>query len=80
MTIRAWSTNLIKYFIALNSFYSYGINNFYLFFLEKLDLTYINTNHSIFITKQDLKKLVISTFVNDIKIIGSKGIGESRWN
>lgn len=33
----------------------------------------INADHGILITKEDLDDLIISTFVNDIKIIAPKG-------
>ena len=42
------------------------------FFLEKLGLTRINSDHSIFITRQGLEGPVVSTFVYEIKIIGPK--------
>lgn len=44
------------------------------FLLEKLGLICINANHSIFITSQGLEEPVVSTFVDDIKIIGPKNI------
>lgn len=45
------------------------------FLLEKLGLSRINANHSIFITQYGLKGPVVSTFVDDIKIMGPKGSG-----
>lgn len=45
------------------------------FLLEKLGLTRINADHSIFITEQGLKGPVVSTFVDDIKIVGPKDTG-----
>ena len=44
------------------------------FLLEKLGLIHININHSIFILNLSLKSLVISTFVDEINIIGPKDI------
>lgn len=35
---------------------------------------FISVNYSILFTRLDLEQLVISTFVNDIKIIGSENI------
>ena len=45
------------------------------FLLEKLDLTRIHADHSIFITKAGLNGPIVSTFVDDIKIIASKESG-----
>ncbi len=45
------------------------------FFLEKLGLSRINVDHSIFITEHGLKGPIVSTFVDDIKIMGPKGSG-----
>lgn len=45
------------------------------FFLEKRGLTRINADYSIFTTSQGLERPVVSTFVDDIKIIGPKNIG-----
>lgn len=42
------------------------------FLLEKLGLYWINANHSIFVTKAGIEGLIISTFVDDIKIMGVK--------
>lgn len=39
---------------------------------QKLRLSRINANHSIFITEHDLKGPIVSIFVDKIKIIGSK--------
>lgn len=41
------------------------------FLLEKLGLFRINVDHSIFITKAGLKGPIVSTFVDDIKILGA---------
>lgn len=43
------------------------------FFLEKLGLKRINVDHSIFVTKIGLDEPVVSTFVDDIKVIAPKG-------
>lgn len=45
------------------------------FFLEKLGLKRINADHSIFVTKAGLDEPVVSTFVDDIKIMIPKGSG-----
>lgn len=45
------------------------------FLLEKLGLTRINADYSIFITEQGLKGPVVSTFVDDTKIMGPKDTG-----
>ncbi len=45
------------------------------FFLEKLGLKRINADQRIFVTETGLKKPIVSTFVNDIKIIGLKESG-----
>ena len=43
--------------------------------LKKLGLHQINANYSIFVTKAGIEDPIVSTFVNDIKIIGVKGLG-----
>lgn len=45
------------------------------FLLEKLGLKRINADHSIFVTKAGLDEPVVSTFVDDIKIIAPKESG-----
>lgn len=45
------------------------------FLLEKLGLTRINADHSIFISRQGLEGPVVSIFVDDIKIMGPKSTG-----
>lgn len=45
------------------------------FLLQKLGLSRINADHSIFVTKAGLDGPVISTFVDDIKIMAPKGSG-----
>lgn len=45
------------------------------FLLQKLGLAKINADHSIFISKTGLNGPVVSTFVDDIKIIAPKGSG-----
>lgn len=45
------------------------------FLLKKLGLTRINADHSIFTTSQGLEGPVVSTFVDDIKIMGPKNTG-----
>lgn len=48
------------------------IQYFLKFFLEKLDLKYIYTDHSIFILDIVLKNLLLDVFINNIKIMASK--------
>ena len=45
------------------------------FLLEKLVLFLFDVNHSIFITNADLNSPIVSTFVDDIKIVRAKGSG-----
>ena len=45
------------------------------FLLEKLGLRRKYADHSIFITKAGLNGSIVSTFVDDIKIMGTKGSG-----
>ena len=45
------------------------------FLLEKLGLSRIHADHSIFITKTGLNGSIVSTFVDDIKIMGIKRSG-----
>lgn len=45
------------------------------FFLEKLSLRQINADHSISITSAGLNGPIVSTFVDDIKIMAIKGSG-----
>lgn len=42
------------------------------FFLEKLKLQQINTDHSIFISSAEINRPIISIFIDNIKIIGVK--------
>lgn len=48
---------------------------FSLFFFKKLALTCINANYNIFIISQNLKKLVLIIFDDEIKIIALKNLG-----
>ncbi len=43
------------------------------FLLEKLGLSQIHTDHSIFISSASLNGPIVNVFVDDIKIIGMKG-------
>lgn len=45
------------------------------FLLGKLGLVRINADHGIFITKAGLNGPIVSTFVDDIKIMAAKGSG-----
>ena len=45
------------------------------FLLQKLGLSWINADYSIFLTKAGLNGPVVSTFVNDIKVIAPKRSG-----
>ena len=45
------------------------------FLLQKLGLSCINADHSIFITLAGLDGPIVSTFVDDIKLMGTKGSG-----
>lgn len=45
------------------------------FLFEKLGLKQINTNYSIFVTEAGLNGLIVSTFVDDMKIMGPKASG-----
>ena len=45
------------------------------FLLQKLGLSRINADHSIFVTETGLNGPIISTFVDDIKIMAPKGTG-----
>ena len=45
------------------------------FLLQKLGLSRINVDHSIFVTKAGLNGPVVSTFVDDIKVMALKGSG-----
>ncbi len=45
------------------------------FLLEKLGLKQINADHSIFVTTLGINGPIISTFVDDIKVMGVKGSG-----
>ena len=49
--------------------------NFSNFLLQKLGLSQINADHSIFLTKAGLNGPVVSTFVDDIKVIAPKKSG-----
>lgn len=45
------------------------------FFLEKLGLRRINTDHSIFVLTAEINGPIASSFVDDIKIMGAKDSG-----
>lgn len=45
------------------------------FLLEKLDLKQINADHSIFATSTEINEPIVTTFVDDIKVMGVKGSG-----
>lgn len=45
------------------------------FLLEKLGLQRINVNYSIFISSAKINRPIVSTFMNDIKIIEVKDFG-----
>lgn len=45
------------------------------FLLEKLGLQQININHSIFLLVAEINGPIVSTFIDDIKIIGAKNSG-----
>ena len=45
------------------------------FFLKKLGLKRIHADHSIFVSGEELKNLLLSVFVDDIKIMAPKDIG-----
>ena len=45
------------------------------FLLEKLGLQRINADHSIFVTSAGINGPIVSTFVDDIKIMGAKNSG-----
>ena len=49
------------------------------FLLKKLGLKRINADHSIFVTKAGLDGPVVSTFVDDIKIMAPKDSGMIEW-
>lgn len=49
------------------------------FLLQKLGFSWINTNHSIFVSKAGLDGPIISIFVDDIKIIAPKRSGIILW-
>lgn len=46
------------------------------FFFKKLRLRYINIDYSIFVTNSGLDKPIISTFINNIKIM----VPKKKWN
>ncbi len=45
------------------------------FLLEKLGLSRINADHNIFVTSAGIHGPIVSTFVDDIKVMGVKGSG-----
>ncbi len=45
------------------------------FLLEKLGLSRINADHSTFVTSVGIHDPIISTFMDDIKVMGVKGLG-----
>lgn len=48
------------------------------FLFEKLGLKQINADHSIFVTISGINSLIVSTFVDDIKVIGVKRLGHIK--
>lgn len=66
---------LLKAFYGLKQLPQLWYEKLSNFLLQKLGLSQINANHSIFVTKTGLDGPVISTFVDDIKIMAPKGNG-----
>lgn len=48
------------------------------FLLERLGLKWINADHSIFVTSAKINDPIVSIFVDDIKVIGTKESGHIK--
>lgn len=59
---------LLKVLYNLKQFLHFWYKRFANFLLQKLALSKINVDHNIFLIKRSLNGLVISTFIDDIKI------------
>lgn len=66
---------LNKALYSLKQLPQFWYQRFSSFLLIKLSLTPINANHNTSITGRGLKRPIMSTFVDDIKIMGPKSIG-----
>lgn len=66
---------LLKTLYGLKQSPRFWSKSFLNFLLQKLGLLQINVDHSIFVIKTGLNSLVISTFVNNIKVIALKKSG-----
>lgn len=63
---------LLKVLYGLKQSLRLWYKRFANFFLDKLGLKRINTDHNIFVTKTGLDKPVVSIFVDNIKIMAPK--------
>lgn len=68
---KTWSANSSKRCLKQSPRPRYEI--FSTFLLEKLGLKRTYANHSIFISEAGLNGPIVSTFIDDIKIMGPKG-------
>lgn len=66
---------LLKALYSLKQSSQLWYKKFLGFFLEKLGLAYIYADHNIFITEADINGPIVSTFVDDIKVIAPKKSG-----
>lgn len=48
------------------------------FLLEKLGLKQINADHNIFVTTSEINVPIVGIFVDDIKVMGVKGLGHIK--
>lgn len=68
-TIKNIVCKLLKVLYSLKQFSQLLYKKLSIFFYKKLDLKYIHTDHSIFVSAICLKSSIFSIFINDIKII-----------
>lgn len=68
-TIKNIVCKLLKILYSLKQFSQLLYKKLSIFFYKKLDLKYIHTDHSIFVSAICLKNSIFSIFINNIKII-----------
>lgn len=70
---------LLKMLYGLKQIFRLWYKRLSNFFLEKLGFQQINADHSIFVLAVEINGRIVSTFVDDIKIIRSKNYGVISW-
>lgn len=66
---------LLKAFYGLKQFLQLWYERLLSFFLEKLGLACIHANHNIFIKETSINSLIVSMFIDNIKVMTLKSSG-----